>query len=102
MTTLEMAVSGALLLGICTFWFMAKRDLGKMVVEDKFYLVAKTWEREEHIFSGRKIAMLDIIQRDEEYAEFTLYTAERYDALMEEAMNSQPSINLYELNKNHD
>ncbi len=86
MTTTELVVSGVALLGIFTFWFLAKRDLGKIEVEDKFYLVARTWEGQEHIFSGRKIAMLDIIRRDEDYAEFTIYTAERYDALMEQRM----------------
>lgn len=92
MTTLELVVSGSALLGICVFWFIAKRDLSKMpVVDDKFYLVARTWEGEEHIFSGTKTGMLSIIERDSDYAEFTIYTAERYDAMMEERMNDQPA-----------
>lgn len=92
MTTPEIVVTGLGLLGICVFWFIAKRDLSKMpVVDDKFYLVARTWEGEEHIFSGTKTGVLDIIARDNDYAEFTIYTAERYDAMMEERMNEQPS-----------
>lgn len=88
----ETLIYGSGLLSFCVFWFLVKREDSRNLIEGHFYLVSEKWDGTEEVRSGRKKVLLDFVEKntDSDYAQFTLYSAERYDAIIEQHAKGKP------------